>query len=70
MSEPRTPPPGVCLDYCGHYLTRKWDYYVSYLKRFSNEPKRILELGCGLGQFLECCRHHGIEAVGVEYSEK
>ncbi|MDK2970645.1 MAG: hypothetical protein PWP23_400, partial [Candidatus Sumerlaeota bacterium] len=32
--------------------------------------KRILELGCGLGQFLECCRHHGIEAVGVEYSEK
>lgn len=60
---------GVCLTYGGDYLTRNWQYYESYLKRFSNNPKRILELGCGLGFFLECCTHHGIEAVGVEYSD-
>lgn len=68
MSEERKAPAGACLSFQGHYLNREWTYYTSYLKRFSNDPKTILELGCGLGKFLECCRYHGIEAVGVEYN--
>lgn len=61
---------GVCGDYTGEYLTRSWNYYISYLKRFSNNPKTILDIGCGTGLFLECCQHHDIRVCGVEYSEK
>ncbi len=28
----------------------------------------ILDVGAGLGLFLECCRHHGVPAVGLELS--
>src|SRR6266508_361329 len=60
---------GVCNDFSADYLGRTWKWYESYFLRFSNQPKRILELGCGLGLFLECCREYGIEAVGMELSE-
>jgi len=28
----------------------------------------VLDIGAGLGLFLECCRHHGLDSVGVELS--
>ncbi len=30
----------------------------------------VLELGSGLGFFLECCRRHGVEAMGLESSRE
>lgn len=30
----------------------------------------VLELGSGLGFFLECCRRHGVEAIGLESSRE
>jgi 2-polyprenyl-3-methyl-5-hydroxy-6-metoxy-1,4-benzoquinol methylase len=59
---------GICTDYSADYSGRTWRWYEPYLLRFSNKPTRILDLGCGLGLFLECCREHGIEAVGMELS--
>lgn len=61
-------PPGVCAQYTGDYLTRSPSFYVNYLKRFSNKPKRILDLGCGPGLLLECCKMLEINAVGVEFN--
>jgi SAM-dependent methyltransferase len=61
---------GVCQDYLGAYLNRTWRYYESYLRRYKNHPRRILDIGSGLGLFLECCRQHGIDALGLEYNKK
>ncbi len=31
---------------------------------------RVLDVGAGLGLFLECCRHHGVASVGIEISKE
>ena len=31
--------------------------------------RRILDIGCGLGQFIICCQAFGLEAFGLEASE-
>lgn len=54
------------FDYAFHH-TRDWKHYEVYLKRFRNTPSPILEMGCGIGLFLEACRQNGIEATGLEY---
>lgn len=60
---------GVCNEYKWHYSDRDWTFYESYLLRFSNKPKRILDIGSGLGLFLECCAQHDIEGIGLELSD-
>lgn len=37
-----------------------------YLPLFQNRPGRVLDLGCGRGEFLEMLRFEGIEAWGCE----
>jgi SAM-dependent methyltransferase len=54
------------FDYTFHQ-GRDWKHYEVYLKRFRNNPSPILELGSGIGLFLEACRHNGVAAVGLEY---
>jgi SAM-dependent methyltransferase len=29
-------------------------------------PKNLLDVGCGVGGFLECCKSHGVEGAGIE----
>lgn len=54
------------FDYTFHRTRTPQDYLV-YLKRFRNSPKNILELGSGIGFFLELCRDNLIDAIGLEY---
>jgi SAM-dependent methyltransferase len=49
------------------HRTRDWTYYAVYLKRFRNNPSPILEMGSGIGLFLEACRQNNVEAAGLEY---
>lgn len=49
------------------HRTRDWKHYEVYLKRFRNNPSPILEMGSGIGLFLEACRQSGTVAVGLEY---
>ena len=49
---------------------RDWTYYAVYLRRFQKSPKKILEMGSGIGLFLEACRMSGIEAIGCELEEE
>src|SRR5713226_1067767 len=43
------------------------EFYEVMLSRMRPAPP-ILELGSGLGYFLECARRHGMSAVGIELS--
>ena len=54
------------FDFAFH-RTRTYKYYEVYLKRFKNKPSPILEIGSGIGLFLEACEKNGIDAVGLEY---
>jgi len=57
----------------------EWQYYKPFLStiiKYSN-PGKILDLGCGLGGFVECCTRYGIDCIGfegdnwaVEYAKK
>jgi len=50
-----------------YHRTRDWKYYEVYLKRFRENPNPILELGSGIGLFLEACRQNNVRATGVEF---
>lgn len=47
---------------------RSVEYYAVYLDRFKTNPKRIFEMGSGIGLFLEACMRKGICALGCELS--
>ncbi|HYS71418.1 MAG TPA: class I SAM-dependent methyltransferase [Thermoplasmata archaeon] len=49
------------------YAGRDWRWFEPILDRM-HPASPVLDVGCGLGFFAECCRRHGIEAVGVELS--
>jgi SAM-dependent methyltransferase len=53
-----------------YHRTRDWKHYEVYLKRFRNRPDPILEMGSGIGLFLEACRENGITSVGLEYEHE
>lgn len=57
------------FDYAFH-RTRDWKHYEVYLRRFRDNPMPILEMGCGIGLFLEACRQNGVEAEGLEYEDE
>lgn len=57
------------FDYSFH-RTRDWKHYEVYLKRFRNSPSPILEMGSGIGLFLEACRQNGAVAMGLEYESE
>jgi SAM-dependent methyltransferase len=53
------------------YKDRDWRYYKGLLTNCITygEPGKILDLGAGLGFFVECCTRYGIECIGLEGSE-
>jgi len=50
--------------YAGRDFTQ---FYEVLFERMKPVPP-VLELGSGLGYFLECCRRHGMPALGMESS--
>ncbi len=51
------------------YQGRRWQWYEPlYLQMRPTPP--VLDVGSGLGLFVECCLHNGLAAVGVELSEE
>ncbi|WP_434222727.1 class I SAM-dependent methyltransferase [Limnospira platensis CENA597] len=50
--------------------TRKPEDYLVYLKRFRGNPQKILEMGSGIGLFLQLCVQEGIDAIGLEYESE
>lgn len=53
-----------------YYSQRDWNFYrplLADLIRYA-PPGKILDVGCGLGYFLECAFQFGFEAEGIEGS--
>ena len=53
-----------------NHRKRDWKHYDVYLRRFRNKPSPILEMGSGIGLFLEACKNNNIEAIGVEFEQE
>lgn len=56
------------------YAEKTWQDYRSILAKCiqqyeGNKIGKILDIGCGPGGFLDCCRVFGFESIGVEVSE-
>lgn len=43
--------------------------FAELAKRYALQGKKVLELGCGRGEYLSLLRQSGMDAYGVEYSE-
>ena len=44
--------------------------FKSWVKEFNLTNKKILEVGCGKGEYLEILANSGVNAFGVEFSEQ
>lgn len=53
-----------------YYSGRDWNFYRPILAEviIYVPPGRILDIGCGLGLFMECAKNFGIAAEGIEGS--
>ncbi len=43
--------------------------FSSFIQDFSLEGKKVIEIGCGRGEFLSLIQKCGVDAYGLEYSE-
>ena len=48
----------------------RWKQFGSFIQNFSLKKKKIIEIGCGRGEFLSIMQQFDVEAYGLEYSEK
>ena len=48
------------------YPKKRWEFDQVLSHVGSDEP--ILEIGCGAGAFLDCCRRRGLSASGLDFS--
>lgn len=44
--------------------------FSSFVRRFSLKGRRIVEIGCGRGEYLSILQRTGVHAYGLEYSER
>lgn len=44
--------------------------FGSFIAEYALKGKRIIEIGCGRGEYLAIMRQSGVEAYGLEYSEE
>lgn len=50
------------------FLKEKAEYKFNLIKPFISNKKKILEIGCSTGEFLEVCQSNGYETTGLEIS--
>lgn len=48
---------------------REYVGHVTFLKDTDQKKRRIIDLGCGRGEWLEVLREEGLEAIGVDLNE-
>lgn len=44
--------------------------FCSFVEKFSLKGKKVIEIGCGCGEFLSIMQQFGVEAYGLEYSKE
>jgi len=48
----------------------RFGQFKSWIKKYKLENKKILEVGCGKGEYLEILSNAGADAYGIEYSKE
>lgn len=43
--------------------------FSNLIEKYSLKGKKVVEIGCGQGEYLSLIQQHGVEAYGLEYSE-
>ena len=46
------------------------EQYTEFMNRFNLKEKKILEVGCGKGEFLRIWKDYDVRAVGIEYDQE
>ena len=46
------------------------EQYTEFMNRFNLKGKKILEVGCGKGEFLRIWKDYDVRAVGIEYDQE
>lgn len=46
------------------------EQYTEFMDRFNLKGKKILEVGCGKGEFLHIWKEYEVRAVGIEYDQE
>lgn len=46
------------------------EQYTDFMNRFNLKGKKILEVGCGKGEFLRIWKDYEVRAVGIEYDQE
>ncbi len=44
--------------------------FAGFVKKFKLKRKKVIEIGCGCGEYLAIMREHGVEAYGLEHREE
>jgi len=44
--------------------------FGSFIQKFSLKGKKVIEIGCGRGEYLSIMQQFGVDAYGLEYSEE
>ena len=65
---PRGDAAHLAYDY-RHYDGRDWRFFEPVFTRMKPAPP-VLDVGSGIGLFLECCRRHVMPAMGIESSKE
>ena len=46
------------------------DQFKQFVKKYSLQEKKVVEIGCGKGEFLSLMKKAGTDAYGIEYSDE
>jgi 2-polyprenyl-3-methyl-5-hydroxy-6-metoxy-1,4-benzoquinol methylase len=61
----------VYLTYGGAFNRARQTYFNKIIKRLALSPgARVLDYGCGPGDFILCARQNGIDAIGIDSSPR
>ena len=50
------------------YVSDKWEFFETLLDIERYHSQRILDIGCGSGDFLALLKSQGLEGLGYEFS--
>ncbi|HCQ29793.1 MAG TPA: hypothetical protein DIU39_05865 [Flavobacteriales bacterium] len=58
------------LIYKAYHIARNYTLSKKFTLINKNQPKNLLDIGCGTGEFLNYCKQKGLNTTGVEPGEK
>lgn len=57
------------IEFSKEMITFRKQYFAQFVNRFSLKRKKIIEIGCGRGEFLSILKETGVFAYGIEYDK-